>query len=104
LHLNHFRNTLGKRPPDALVTLLTEDARFRDPKTSADAYANAWALNYYLLRVRRDDYVRYLQEVAQRKPLVELTADQRLERFRRVFGDDLQALDQDLVRHMLRLR
>jgi hypothetical protein len=104
LHLNHFRDSLGQRPPDALETLLTDDSPFRDPKMSTDAYAGAWALTYYLLRVRREQYVNYLQEVAQLRPLSEQTGAERLAQFRRAFGDDLQRLDEDFVRYMRQVK
>jgi hypothetical protein len=104
LHLNRFRNTLPNRPPDALRTLLTDDQQFRDPQTSADAYAAAWALNYYLLQVRREPYVKYLQEEARLAALAEPTSDERLESFRRAFGDSLEKLDEDFVRYIRRVR
>jgi hypothetical protein len=104
LHLNHFRDALPHRPPDALETLLTDDARFRDPHTSTDAYAGAWALTYYLLRVRRDQYMSYLQEIAQLRPLAELTGAERLAQFRRAFGDDLKRLDEEFVRYMRQVK
>jgi hypothetical protein len=104
LHLNHFRDALSQRPRDALEILLTDDSRFRDPKTSADAYAGAWALNYYLLRVRREQYVKYLQEMAQLPPLAEQTRAERLAQFRRAFGEDMKRLDEDFIRYMRQVR
>jgi hypothetical protein len=104
LHLDHFRESLDRRPRDALPTLLTDDARFRDPKTSADAYAGAWALNYFLLRARREQYVKYLQEISQLPALAEQTAAERLTQFRRAFGEDLADLDEDLVRAMRQVK
>jgi hypothetical protein len=104
LHLNHFRDTLGQRPPDALKILLTDDARFRDPKTSADAYAAAWAFNYYLLRTRSPQYVKYLQEMAQLPPLAEQTSDERVTQFERALGQDLADIDEDFLRYVRRVR
>ena len=104
LHLKHFRDSLAQRPPDALETLLTDDAPFRDPQTSTDAYAGAWALNYYLLRARREQYVKYLQEMAQLPPLAEQTSAERLAQFRRAFGEDLKRLDEDFVRYMRQVK
>lgn len=104
LHLNNFRQGLVNRPADALAVLLTDDARFRDARTAGEAYAESWALNYYLLRARRADYARYLSELAQQAPLVELSSQQRLAHFRRIFGDDLAELDRDFVRFMGRVR
>ena len=83
---------------------MTDDSRFRDPKTSADAYAGAWALNYYLLRVRREQYVKYLQEMAQLPPLAEQPGAERLGQFRRAFGEDLQRFDEDFIRYMRQVR
>ncbi len=104
LHLDHFRAMLERRPPDALETLLTDDARFRDPQTSADAYAEAWALNYFLLRARREPYVRYLQEIGRLPALAEQSSAERVAQFRRAFGEDLQRLDEDLVRFIRQVK
>jgi hypothetical protein len=104
VHLNQFRQSLNRRPPDALETLLTEDARFRDPQASVDAYAGAWALNYFLLRARREQYVKYLQEIAQLPPLAEQTSGERLAQFRRAFGEDLARLDEEFIRYMRQVK
>lgn len=95
---------LPKRPENSLVTLLSDDTRFRDPKLATDAYAEAWALNYYLLRTRSKEYVTYLQRLAQKKPLIQESADDRLTQFKAVFGADLKSLDDDFIRYVQRLR
>ncbi len=104
LHLHQFQQALDRRPENSLISLLTDDGRFRDPRTSAAAYAEAWAWNYFLLRKRREHYVAYLQDLARLKPLSEVPADQRLSQFRSAFGDDLEALDQEFVRYMRKVR
>jgi hypothetical protein len=104
VHLSRFRQGLENRPAGALAALLTDDAPFRDPRSAAEAYAEAWALNYYLLRSRRAEYVRYLRELAEQPPLVELPAERRLAQFRRIFGDDLDQVDQEFTRFMDRVR
>ena len=86
------------------MTLLTDDARFRDPKTSSAAYADAWALNYYLLRARKQDFVRYLKGLADQEPLAERSAAQRVARFRQAFGEDLDEVSSQWRRYMLRVR
>ncbi len=103
-HLARYRRSLRSRTDDPLMTLLTDDARFRNSKTSAQAYADAWALNYYLLRARKKDYVRYLRQLAQGQPLAELTAQQRVAQFREVFEDDLKSMSQQWQRYMLRVK
>jgi hypothetical protein len=69
VHLTRFRQSMNNRSPEALVTLLTDDSRFRDPQSSPEAYADAWALNYYLLRARRREYVRYLKGPRPARPV-----------------------------------
>src|SRR4030095_13391269 len=47
--VSDFRKPATTKPPE-LTTLLTDDERFRDSATSAEAYAQAWALTYFLIR------------------------------------------------------
>jgi hypothetical protein len=104
VNLFQFRKSLRTRPADSLVTLLSDDSRFRDGKTAPTAYAEAWALNYYLMRTHREQYAEYLQRLAQLKPLSEVTPEERVARFQQVFGDDLQELEADFLRYMRRVR
>lgn len=98
-----FREYLRKsRPADSLATLLASDDRFRDPKQAGDAYAEAWALNYFLLRQRPKQYLAYVKRLSQKTPLIWDDAEARLREFRQAFGD-LQALDADFVRQTSKL-
>src|SRR5437588_3433364 len=58
VNLINFRKYLPRRPAGSLEQLLSDDKRFRDPATSSDAYAEAWALNYYLLQTKSETYVK----------------------------------------------
>jgi hypothetical protein len=100
LNLLNFRKSLAGRPADALETLLTDDKRFRDPATMSASYGEAWALNYFLIRTRSEQYVKYLQQMAEQSPLVPVSADERLAQFKAVFGGDLTSLDAEFVRYM----
>lgn len=91
------------RPADSLTTLLANDERFRDPKRAGEAYAEAWALNYFLLRQRPKQYLAYVKRLSQKQPLIWDDAEERLRDFRQAFGD-LQALDADFLRQMSKLR
>jgi hypothetical protein len=71
VNLLNFRKSLRDRPDDALSRLLSDDQRFRDPKTAVNAYAEAWALNYFLLRKYEKEYIAYTKELSQLSPLVE---------------------------------
>ncbi len=98
MHLGQFQRSLGKRSDDPLMSLLTDDVRFRSSRTSSQAYADAWALNYYLLRTHRNQYVQYLQQLAGQTPLVEQTQAQRVARLREALGEDLEQLSQQWQR------
>jgi len=98
-----FQQYLAQRPTDSLETLLRNDSRFRDPQQSLDAYAEAWALTYFLLHQRQKQYCAYLARLRQKTPLVEEGEAARLEEFRREFGD-LKALDAEFLRYISRLR
>jgi hypothetical protein len=100
VNLFNFRKSLKNRPPDALVRLLSDDKRFRDPQTASDAYAEAWALNYFLLRKREADYLQYLTELSRLSALVEEGPEFRLTMFKKYFGSDLAALDAEFLRYM----
>lgn len=100
IRLNQFHKYLRSRPADSLTTLLQDDKRFRQPQTAADAYAEAWSLNFYLIRKRPKDYVRYLKTLAEKKPLLYDTPEERLQGFTAAFGDGLRQFDADFVRFM----
>jgi hypothetical protein len=104
VHLARFRRTLPNRPADTLVKLLSQDDLFRNARQARDAYAQAWALTYYLVRARRRDFAAYLEDLAALPPLSEEGSEARIARFKRYFGDDLQEFDQEFLRYMRRLR
>ena len=102
--LRQFREyARTRRGPESLQTLLGSDARFTDPETAADAYAEAWALTYFLIKARREQYLRYLEHVRQKRPLFWSSEDQRLREFTEIFGDPA-TLDEQFLRYMQRAR
>ena len=100
--LARFRNYQRRRPHDSLSTLLGEDTRFRTADTSLDAYAEAWALTYFLLRQRPKQYIEYLKLLSAKKPLVWDTPETRRSRFEQIFGD-LDKLNAEFLRYMNRV-
>ena len=102
--LGQFHDYLRRRAPDSLETLLGDDQRFRDTSQAADAYAESWALTYFLLQRHREQYVEYLKLLSQKKPLFYDEAETRLAEFKQAFGEDLRKLDAEMVRAMSRLR
>jgi len=102
--LRQFQNYLRRRPPGSLQTLLTDDRRLRDPKQGPDAYAEAWALTYFLIRTQPKEYTAYLKTLSEKVPFVWDVPDARLADFRAAFGGDLKTLDAEFIRYMRRLR
>lgn len=102
--LEQFQRYLRTRPADSLEKLIASDERLRDTKQGLDAYAEAWALTYFLLRQYPQQYVKYLEGLSRKKPMVWDTPEARLAEFRQAFGDDLARLDQDFIRYMLRVK
>lgn len=98
-----FRRYLSRRGENSLEALVTGDDRFRDHRAAADAYAEAWALHYFLIRQRGDQYHAYIKKLSDKKPLLWDEPEERLREFREAFGD-LDELDADFLRYMQRVR
>jgi hypothetical protein len=101
--LTTFRRNLPRWNDRALVGLLADSRRLRDPRTASDAYADAWALNYYLIKYRPEEYAAYLKMLAEKRPLVEDDPQTRLAEFRQHFGE-LRPLEQDFLKQMERVK
>lgn len=101
--LAQFRQYLDGRPADSLETLIRDDRRFREPKQALDAYADAWALTYFLLQKHPKEYVAYLAALSKKQALMADAPERRLEQFRQAFGE-LIPLDAEFLRYMARVR
>jgi hypothetical protein len=100
VNLVNFRQYLTRRKPGSLELLLSDDKRFQDASTASDAYAEAWALNYYFLQTKSEAYVKYLAALADQKPLIDVEPAERLKQFKQFFGDDLNSVENDFLRYM----
>ena len=101
--LDRFQEYLRRRPADSLETLISTDKRFRDTKQGLDAYAEAWALTYFLIHQKPKEYVAYLKLLSQKKPLLTDTPEKRIEEFEKIFGNR-QKLDEDFTRYMGKMK
>ena len=102
--LVRFREYLSRRPSTSLKSLLSDDKRMRDSRTALDAYAEAWALNYYLIRQHPRQYLAYLQALSEKKQLLWDDPQTRLSEFQKAFGDNLGQFDADFLRQMQKVR
>ncbi len=95
-----FKDYLTRRPAGSLANLLADASRFRNGATQEDAYAEAWALTYFLARTKPDLYHKYLRQMAAKSPLVLDTPEDRIRDFRLIFGADVGKFDAEFVRWM----
>jgi hypothetical protein len=101
--LNRFQQNLSNWNGETLRNLIASDERFRDPQTAVDAYADAWALNYYLIRYKSREYADYLKALSEKSPLVRDEPETRVKEFREHFGD-LERLEQEFLKQMSRVK
>lgn len=105
LRFNQFAEfTKRGREPDSLKTLLQSDARFTDAKLMRDAYCEAWALCYFLIKTRKEDFSQYLVRIANKSELEWDDPAGRLKDFQDVFGSDLKKIDADFVKYMAKVK
>ncbi|TWU11774.1 hypothetical protein CA54_05840 [Symmachiella macrocystis] len=104
VRMNRFKQFGRRRTADSLRTLIESDARLLDAQTAEDAYAESWALSYFLLKTRGDAYADYLKALAAKKPLRFGTPQERIAEFQTAFGEDLNKLEQEWLRFMQRAK
>jgi hypothetical protein len=98
--LDRFRKAYH---PGCLEAVVATDDAFRAADTAIDAYAMAWALAWFLMETRRDDFVGYLRGLAGREPLTEYPREERLRDFAAAFGGTPAEIEPALVRAMARI-
>lgn len=86
-----FLQSPARRPSINLADLIANDDRFQS--AVLDAYADSWALTFYLMETRSADFTAYLRLLAKRNPLEPLTPEQRIADFQQIFGKDLSLLE-----------
>jgi len=104
LRFHRAKQYLNQRPADSLATLIQDDKRFRNGTTTLDAYAEAWALNYFLLKKYAKQYQAYLQELSKKTPLVQQTGEQRIALLEEKLGKSLAEIDREFVQFLQKLQ
>ncbi len=101
--LEVFHKHLPDWNDNTLEFILRDATLFHNPRTAFDAYADAWALNYYLIKYQTKNYTEYMKMLAEKPPLVDDTPETHLAEFREHFGD-LNKLQQDFLKQMSRVK
>jgi len=91
----------SRRDPHSLDDFVATDDLYAS--ATLDAYAEGWALTFFLAETRHASYGRYLKSIAQRNPLTPYTAAERVADFHRAFGDT-KFLEADYLRFFEKLK
>lgn len=96
--LAEFARMLPTLKPGFLDELITNDRIYSEGNVG-EAYAQGWALTYYLMRVKQTSYIRYLRAV-QARGLAAYPAEDRLADFKSAFGTTPRKMEDDFRRYM----
>lgn len=101
---DRFVDNVANGRTASIEQMVGDDELFRNPETAVDAYAQAWAWNYYLLKWRPKEYAAFIQAIAAKPLLVVDSRKERVAEFRKHFGNDLDKLEDDFFRRMDRVK
>jgi hypothetical protein len=97
-----FENYLkSRREPHSLKDFVATDDLYAS--ATLDAYAEGWALTFFLAETRHGSYGRYLKTLVARNPLLVYSDDERVADFRKAFGN-LKSLEAEYVRFFENLK
>ena len=87
-----------RREKESLRNFIREDQLFKTG--TLDAYAESWALTFFLVETQPARYTRYLKQIADRDPLEPYTADERERDFQKAFKTNIRSLEIDFLKFM----
>ena len=90
------------RPESFLANYIRDDSMFKTDMTNA--YAQSWALSFWLIETRSRKYAEFLKKMASTEVAGRLTPQARVSRFKEAFGDNMRMLDVELLRYYQRLK
>jgi hypothetical protein len=97
--LKAFRAGVAPRHrPELLAEIVASDELFGS--NPGAAYAEAWAMTFFLVETEPGKYVRYLKRTAARPAFQDYTAAERVADFVAVFGGDWRMLEARFLRFM----
>jgi hypothetical protein len=91
-----------RRQPGALVQLIASDRAFQSD--SGGAYAEAWALSFYLAETQPRLYAQLLQKTAERPMFSEYSDAERVADFMDIFGREMKMFETKFLRYMAEVK
>ncbi len=96
------RYAATRRKQGSLAQTVGSDRLFH--AVPADAYAEAWALTFFLAETRPAEYVSFLRKTAARASFTDYPSPARLRDFTASFGADLRMLETQFIRYIAALK
>lgn len=96
--LDSFRRYVARRKKSAIPELIASDRPFSTDVQGA--YAEAWALTWYLSETEPKKYFEYLKRTAAIKSFEPYPGPQRLQDFTDTFGSNFEMLNAKLLRQV----
>jgi uncharacterized protein DUF1570 len=87
-----------RRKAGSLLALLSSDQAFRGDVIAA--YAEAWALSFYLCETQPRLYAAYLNKTASRPLFSDYPAAERIADFQDIFGSEMKMFETKFLRYM----
>lgn len=100
--LEAFRKFLPDRPQGTLASFVSNDWLFRT--NTPAAYAEAWALSFFLSETRPRAWANYLRITSSTKRNANPTSPELLQEFISAFGPDLKSLESRYLRYISQLQ
>ena len=104
MHLGTYRAASRVGKIMKLEELVSHDRAFRESATIRMAYAQSWALTYFLVRTRREEFLTYLQIQGAKQSLSAYSPEGRLRDFETAFDGTMRELQREFQRYMQRLK
>jgi hypothetical protein len=101
-HYGFQKLVKGDRKDGFLEAFIRDDKLFETHMS--DAYAQAWALSFWLIETRPRKYATFLQKMASTEVSGHLTGETRIKLFKESFGSNLVMLDAEMLRYYARLK
>lgn len=96
--------TLPSRTPDSITNLLIDDSRLRNAETTTLAYAESWGMFHFLVNSNPKGMVKYLSLVRTLPIGFPANSKERLALFQSCFGEDLDKIERDFIKHIRKIR
>lgn len=100
--LQSFQRLAAARPKGLLAEVVSSDRIFQT--NGEQAYAEAWALTFFLAETEPRKYFAYLSKTAFRKAFADYRSPERLRDFTNSFGGDLALLEARYLRFLAGLK